>query len=132
MLMGLIALNDAEIIKRVQLVLDERGITNERLYALLGIYEQKWTGWKRRGIPANWHYSFAKALGVSMEWLLVGEGQKVSKKPDLTDTERKTLLLLNNMVDFQQIEWIAIGELMAEEAERFRKSLSLTRGAGDH
>lgn len=89
MFMGLIALNDDDILNSVHCVMAKKGITDERLYSLLGIYEQKWTGWKKRGIPANWHYSFAKALGVSIEWLLTGEdpGNTLS----LSDKEKESI-----------------------------------------
>jgi hypothetical protein len=137
MFMGLIALDDVEIVNRVQLVMNEKGISTDRLYTLLGIYEQKWTGWKKRGIPADWHYSFAKTLGVNMEWLLAGDGEKYSthnnyisenktnyQTTGLSDKEIKTLSTFRKMADFQQIEWLAIGEKMADEADRFRKALT--------
>lgn len=122
MFMGLIALNDTDILNRVHCVMAQKGITDDRLYSLLGIYEQKWTGWKKRGIPADWHYSFAKALDVSIEWLLTGE--ELGNTWVLTEKEQEAVTIMKKMASFQQDEWLEMGRKMAEMAERFKKALT--------
>ena len=121
MFMGLIALNDDEILGRIKQVMEEKKLTDENIYQLMGIYEQKWRKWKERGIPAEWHYSFAKALGLNLEWLVIGDGNKYKdileiKEPSrnysvmsFSDNEIAALKIINTLDVFKKIQWLNDG-----------------------
>lgn len=134
--MALIALNDDEILNRVQVVMAEKGITDKKLYEMLGIYEQKWRKWKSRGIPADWHYSFAKILNVNIEWLLTGVGDKHNTTQSQVQDDKKDYYVrvkseyeaqavnyLNIMIEFQRSEWLEHGRQLAETAKKIREEV---------
>lgn len=45
---------------------------------------QHWTNWRRRGFPARLTPKAAKVLGVSLDWLLTGHGEKRGNVIEIT------------------------------------------------
>lgn len=135
--MSLTKLNNAEILNRVLTVLSEQRFTDARLYEKLGIYEQKWTKWKERGIPADWHFSFSKLLNLNLEWLVSGEGQKYKltgsgaakeNDPDYVwiaknEDEKRVLTLFRTMLNYQRQEWLSQGAQLANIAGKIREEI---------
>ncbi len=72
------AVNNAcmEPIERTKQVLDELGWSWAKLARELDTNDQRLYNWRQRGLPEGEAHRVAKALGVSTDWLLTGEGPK--------------------------------------------------------
>jgi SOS-response transcriptional repressor LexA len=92
-----------EAFQRMCEVLKEKGIDIPRFQATLGILSQHWTNWGHRGIPSKEHATIANSLGVHLEWLMRGTGEKY-KSQDRHDRERRRGIPL---IQWNQIkEWV--------------------------
>lgn len=131
--MGLRNLDNEAIKDRVFMVLIEKHIDIKSFIKKLDISEQRWNNWMQRGIPADWHYTFASELGVFMEWLVANEGYKykseicgVHEKPAIYDFNVKTeeeqcaLIYLRTMLLHQRKEWLAEGKTLSDLAQKIR------------
>ena len=76
---------------RVKIRIKEKNLTQKEVSELIGVEYQKFRNWISRNmiIPTNYAYTLSKYLGVSLEYLITGNGKdKVSKNNE------KVLLLL--------------------------------------
>lgn len=131
----LYTINYDAVWQRIKDVLNEKGINDSQLRDGVGAYDQKWRNWKKRGIPGEYHYSVAKFLGIYMEWLIAGEGNKYKAGNNQiqesmaaysitakNDNEKRCLKIYRSMADFQQEEWLAEGQDKVDLYNKFNDS----------
>lgn len=61
---------------RIIELLYEKRIKLSDFQRQLGIKSQIWNNWRIRGVPAKWHVQIAQELGVNLDWLATGKGEK--------------------------------------------------------
>lgn len=112
--------NTADVLKRVELCLVELGIPKEKFYAESGISSASYSQWNK-GIhePTSKKVKqMADYLGVTLHYLLTGEGQKEAPpaEPEAKDLNRQAL--------FDVIDRMSAAELvlLLERAERIIES----------
>lgn len=70
----LFCMNGSQFIERVEKLLAEQGKTRKDIADSLGFTYQNFTDWKRRNVPSpEICLKIAKYLGVSVEYLILGE-----------------------------------------------------------
>lgn len=71
-----------EFIDRIETLLEEKNEKRAHLAKAVGVSNQSFTDWKKRGtIPAaDIALKIADHLGVSLEWLLTGKERNVYKE----------------------------------------------------
>jgi hypothetical protein len=65
---------------RIVELLYEKRIKLSDFQRKLGIKSQIWNNWRIRGVPAKWHVQIAQELGVNLDWLAAGKGEKKTSR----------------------------------------------------
>lgn len=68
--------------QRMITVLNENGIKKPEFQRTLKIESQDWNNWKNRGLPDKEFIRVSKLLGLNIDWLASGKGEKYSMKID--------------------------------------------------
>lgn len=75
--------NKIDAFNRLAKTLIEQGISNPDFQKMMGISEftrsQTWDNWKNRGLPTKEYFKIADILGLYVEWLATGKGEKYLK-----------------------------------------------------
>lgn len=87
-------------------VLREKGIDNVDFQARLNVRSQHWTNWKNSGLPSSRHFAVADALGINIDWLVSGKGEKYKLKGSYDGERRKGV----PMIQWSQVQEFVAGE----------------------
>src|SRR4051794_10286382 len=85
--------------EKVRNLLKERRLSQSDLAEALGTSQPQVSRWLEGGTPPRWDYllKMARALGVSVDYLIDAEQDEPPRPPELTDDERFVLQLYRDL-----------------------------------
>ncbi|ADE14144.1 CI repressor [Nitrosococcus halophilus Nc 4] len=102
-------LDDKDVAKRLRQAMDETGVSNAKLATNLDMSLQAIGGWLKTGkIARDRLPGIRAALGISIDWLLTGQGSMRLSDTEslLTPQQREVLNLFESLTDRQQKDFL--------------------------
>ncbi len=95
-----------------------------------GVTPQAFSNYKKKGeIPSNVIIKFARTFGLSVNWLMTGEGQMRLAAPAVEETDLD--LLIEGCADETPVISVMLSTLKTEELIYVGKLLKILRGTND-
>ncbi len=70
--------NKLSAFDRINMIKEEKGMTDSEFQKSVGIISQDWTNWRIRGVPPKKIFLVARTHGFSSDWIFDGNGNKYS------------------------------------------------------